>query len=43
VSGGFSTDCASCHTTNPGWRPATFNHILPTHRGTYDHQLYGLP
>ena len=26
VSGGFSTDCASCHTTNPGWQPATFNH-----------------
>ncbi|MCP9767384.1 hypothetical protein EGI22_05640 [Lacihabitans sp. LS3-19] len=23
---GFSTDCASCHTTNPGWRPSTFNH-----------------
>ncbi|MCF8300817.1 MAG: cytochrome c3 family protein, partial [Haliscomenobacter sp.] len=26
ASGGFSTDCASCHTTNPGWRPSTFNH-----------------
>ncbi|AFK05674.1 hypothetical protein Emtol_0159 (plasmid) [Emticicia oligotrophica DSM 17448] len=23
---GFSRDCASCHTTNPGWRPANFNH-----------------
>jgi len=23
---GFSTDCASCHTTNPGWTPATINH-----------------
>ena len=23
---GLSTDCASCHTTNPGWRPSTFNH-----------------
>ena len=23
---GFSTDCASCHTTNPGWSPATINH-----------------
>jgi hypothetical protein len=21
---GFSTDCASCHTTNPGWNPAEF-------------------
>jgi hypothetical protein len=26
ASNGFSTDCASCHTTNPGWRPSTFNH-----------------
>ncbi len=23
---GFSTDCASCHTTNPGWSPANINH-----------------
>ncbi|WP_136073129.1 hypothetical protein [Candidatus Ulvibacter alkanivorans] len=23
---GFSTDCASCHSTNPGWMPATVNH-----------------
>lgn len=23
---GFSTDCASCHTTNPGWSPADINH-----------------
>ena len=23
---GFSTDCASCHTTNPGWTPANINH-----------------
>ena len=23
---GFSTDCASCHSTNPGWMPATINH-----------------
>jgi hypothetical protein len=26
VASGFSKDCASCHTTNPGWRPSTFNH-----------------
>ena len=26
ASAGFSRDCASCHTTNPGWRPSTFNH-----------------
>ncbi len=23
---GFSTDCASCHTTNPGWTPADVDH-----------------
>jgi len=23
---GFSTDCVSCHTTNPGWTPAEINH-----------------
>ncbi len=22
----FSTDCKLCHTTNPGWQPATFDH-----------------
>ena len=22
----FPTDCAACHTTNPGWTPATFDH-----------------
>jgi len=26
ISSGFSTDCISCHTTNPGWTPATINH-----------------
>jgi len=26
VSAGFPTDCVSCHTTNPGWTPATINH-----------------
>ena len=26
VTSGFSRDCASCHTTAPGWRPSTFNH-----------------
>ncbi|CAH0995757.1 hypothetical protein EMA8858_01884 [Emticicia aquatica] len=26
VTSGFSTDCATCHTTNPGWKPSTFNH-----------------
>lgn len=26
VTGGFPTTCAQCHTTNPGWRPATFDH-----------------
>jgi len=23
---GFSTVCTQCHTTNPGWKPTTFNH-----------------
>jgi len=23
---GFATDCSTCHTTNPGWGPSTFNH-----------------
>ena len=23
---GFATDCSTCHTTNPGWTPSTFNH-----------------
>jgi hypothetical protein len=23
---GISTDCATCHTTNSGWRPSTFDH-----------------
>jgi hypothetical protein len=23
---GLSTDCATCHTTNAGWRPTSFNH-----------------
>jgi predicted CXXCH cytochrome family protein len=27
VTSGFSTACATCHTTNPAWKPATFNHI----------------
>jgi hypothetical protein len=26
ASSGFPTDCASCHTTNPGWTPASVNH-----------------
>jgi hypothetical protein len=23
---GFSVTCTDCHTTNPGWKPTTFNH-----------------
>ena len=26
VAAGFPTDCMACHTTNPGWTPATFDH-----------------
>jgi hypothetical protein len=25
---GFSQTCTDCHTTNPGWKPASFNHSL---------------
>ncbi|MGE5357296.1 MAG: hypothetical protein ACM3PT_13775 [Deltaproteobacteria bacterium] len=28
---GFSDDCASCHTTNPGWNPA----LMPNHNDFY--------
>jgi hypothetical protein len=26
ISAGFSTDCKMCHSTAPGWKPATFDH-----------------
>jgi hypothetical protein len=26
VASGFAKTCLTCHTTNPGWKPATFNH-----------------
>src|SRR6185436_18136344 len=26
----FSTLCASCHTTNPAWKPTTWNHNTQT-------------
>ena len=26
INAGFSTDCLECHTTAPGWMPATLNH-----------------
>jgi Cytochrome c3 len=25
---GFPTTCLTCHTTNPGWKPASFNHTV---------------
>jgi len=28
VASGFETNCKVCHTTNPGWKPATFNHTV---------------
>lgn len=28
VAAGFSTACQTCHTTVPGWKPATFNHTV---------------
>jgi hypothetical protein len=35
ATAGISTDCVSCHTTNPGWTPAT----MPTHNNYW--QLTG--
>lgn len=29
LSSNFPTDCGSCHTTNPAWKPATFDHDGP--------------
>jgi hypothetical protein len=26
VTSGMATACLTCHTTNPGWKPTTFNH-----------------
>ena len=26
LAANFPTDCVACHTTNPGWTPATFDH-----------------
>jgi hypothetical protein len=26
LSGNFPKTCSTCHTTNPGWKPATFDH-----------------
>lgn len=31
ISAGIPNTCATCHTTNPGWQPATF----PTHNNYY--------
>ena len=28
LSSNFSTNCTQCHTTKPGWKPATFDHSL---------------
>jgi len=28
VSSGFATACLTCHTTNPGWKPTSFNHSV---------------
>ena len=36
VTGGFSTDCASCHTTS-AWQPATFDHSKASFKLTGAH------
>lgn len=38
VSSGFGKDCSMCHTTNPGWKPATFDHdakFFPIYSGKH--------
>jgi len=35
----FPTDCVACHTTNPGWMPATFDHdgmYFPIYSGSHE-------
>ncbi|MEZ4896287.1 MAG: hypothetical protein R2806_05605 [Saprospiraceae bacterium] len=44
IQAGFATDCKTCHTTDPGWKPANFREhdaqYFPiysgTHAGTWD-------
>jgi hypothetical protein len=35
---GFSTDCSSCHTTNPGWSPSTYSHANAVPRFPQDNR-----
>lgn len=35
ASSGFPTSCVDCHTTNPDWKPATFNHNFPIYNGNH--------
>ena len=38
VAANFPTDCAECHTTNPGWIPAEFDHdgsYFPIYSGVH--------
>lgn len=32
---GFPTSCDTCHTTNPGWSPASFDHTFPISSGRH--------
>ena len=39
LAASFPTDCVSCHTTNPGWIPATFDHdgmYFPIYSGGHE-------
>jgi len=41
LGAGFPTDCAQCHTTNPGWMPANFDHdgmYFPIYSGRHDNE-----
>lgn len=41
VAANFPTDCVQCHTTDPGWMPATFDHdgqFFPINSGKHENE-----
>lgn len=40
LTSNFPTDCEQCHTTNPGWKPATFDHdkFFPIYSGKHNNE-----
>ena len=39
IAGNFSTHCEQCHTANPGWKPAQFDHANSTFPFTGGHLI----